>query len=415
VTSKERIVAAWNGSPADHVPLTVQAFGVPAHPAHRWERDGKPVNHWFSKRMEHIHTLPQPWSLEDDFARTQALLAIGIDDIIDVSVPWGTDPEVTFKDSLLPPTSTERHYVMVREYETPKGSLSHAVRKTEEGQNPGWVIQPDYVPLIEDFNIPRAVRHIVEEPQDVEKLAYLYCVPGKAEESWFRERMEKVKTFADSVSVPVQAWAAFGMDAVVWFCGTEKAVLLALDEPEAFGSLIDLVTEADEGRATLAASHPGVDMVVERGWYSSTDFWSPALFREFMVPHIRTIAASVHRYGKKFAYVMTTGVEVLGPLLADCGVDVLYFVDPLDPIQKGLSLVKVRDLLSDRMTLVGGLSSLTLTTCDSVRIEGEVAHAMEVLAPTKRFILHPVDALFPDTPWEGIEMMIESWKKRFSS
>jgi len=40
---------------------------------------------------------------------------------------------------------------------------------------------------------------------------------------------------------------------------------------------------------------------------------------------------------------------------------------------------------------------------------------MEVLAPTKRFILHPVDALFPDTPWEGIEMMIESWKKRFSS
>lgn len=31
---------------------------------------------------------------------------------------------------------------------------------------------------------------------------------------------------------------------------------------------------------------------------------------------------------------MTTGVETLGERLAECWVDVLYFVDPLDPVQK---------------------------------------------------------------------------------
>ena len=132
-----------------------------------------------------------------------------------------------------------------------------------------------------------------------------------------------------------------------------------------------------------------------------------------MVPHIKTMAMQ-HRHGKKYAYVMTTGVEIIGPILADCGVDVLYFIDPLDPIQKGLSLANVRDLLSDRMTLAGGISSLTLNSCDRVRIDREVSNALDVLAKTNRFILHPVDALFPDTPWEGIEMMIDSWKTGLS-
>ena len=28
-----------------------------------------------------------------------------------------------------------------------------------------------------------------------------------------------------------------------------------------------------------------------------------------------------------------------------------------------------------------------------------------------RFVLHPVDAVFPDTPWAGVRMLIEAWEK----
>jgi hypothetical protein len=40
-----------------------------------------------------------------------------------------------------------------------------------------------------------------------------------------------------------------------------------------------------------------------------------------------------------------------------------------------------------------------------------VKHALDVLGPTGRFILHPVDAVFPDTPWESVERMIDAWKR----
>jgi len=102
--------------------------------------------------------------------------------------------------------------------------------------------------------------------------------------------------------------------------GAEGAVLLALDEPAAFRRLWDIITETDLARVELAAATPGIDLVCERGWYSSTDFWSPTLFDEYVFPHVSQLAAAAHRYGRKFGYVMTTGVETLGPRLADAGV-----------------------------------------------------------------------------------------------
>jgi uroporphyrinogen-III decarboxylase len=201
------------------------------------------------------------------------------------------------------------------------------------------------------------------------------------------------------------------MDAVVWFCGAEGAVLFALDHPKEFGELFEIVTEADAGRTELAAAHPGVDIIVERGWYSSTNFWSPALFDSYALPHVTRLAAAAHAGRKKFGYVMTTGTEVLGPRLAEAGVDVLYFVDPLDPVQKGLSLERIRDLLSGSMTLVGGISSITLAGRDFAAIDRDVKRALDVLGPTNRFILHPVDSLFPDTPWESVEKLIEAWER----
>jgi uroporphyrinogen-III decarboxylase len=194
----------------------------------------------------------------------------------------------------------------------------------------------------------------------------------------------------------------------MWLTGIQGAILMAMDEPAAFGQLVDLVAETDLARTELAAAHPGVDMVVQRGWYSSTDFWSPRLFDAFVFPHLKEMAAIAHRHGKKFGYTMTTGIKTLGCRLADGGVDVLYFVDP---VQDRLPLETARDLLADRMTLVGGTNALSLASGDSRRIREEVCRAIEVLGPTRRFILQPVDAVFPDTPWEGVEQLIAAWKE----
>jgi hypothetical protein len=410
MTSKERILAALEGKLADHVPLTTWCFGFPAPPHLRWETGGQAVNYWYTKRLEHLHTLAQPWELEDEFKRAEAWLSLGIDDVLEVSVPWSQDPEVTWKDSQLAPGvvgGDGRYSVLMREYQTPSGPLRHAVKKTDP-EPEGWVIQPDHVPLIEDFNVARAVRHIVSAPADVPAIGHLFAPPDAQQRQWFANRMLQMKAFADLKGLLTQAWTAFGMDAAVWFAGAEGAVMMALDSPETFGQLLDIIFATDYARTELAVTQPGVDLVCQRGWYSSTDFWSPALFDQFVSPRLARLTELAHRHGKKFGYVMTTGVEILGPRLADAGVDLLYFVDP---IQDRITLEKAGDLLGNRMTLVGGTNALSLASGDPRRIQDEVGRALKILGPTNRFILHPVDAIFPDTPWSGVETMIRAWKQ----
>ncbi len=408
MTSRQRILAAWSGKPADRVPLTFWCFGNSVPPTLRWQRHGREVAHWYSLRLEHIHTLPQRWDLEDEANRVRGWQSLEVDDLLEVSIPWSTHPEVSWEDTELAPGGGESYPVLVREYSTPAGPLRHAVRRTGEQQGEGWVVQPDHVPLFEDFTIPRAVEHAVSSAEDVQRVPYLYAAPDEEARQWFARRMAAVGPLAGELAVPVQAWSAFGMDAVVWLAGTQSAILMAMDQPQAFGRLAEAVAATDVARTELAASHPGVDMIVMRGWYSSTDFWSPELFDRFVAPHLRAVAETAHRGGKKFAYAMTTGVELLGERLAEAGVDVLYFVDPL---LDEVSLEHLRDLLSERMTLVGGTNAITLGSGDSSRIEAEARHALQVLGPTGRFILHPVDAIFPDTPWEGVEALIAAWKR----
>jgi hypothetical protein len=410
MTSKERLLAALEGRPAEHVPLTTWCFGFPAPPRLRWSTKGQEVKHWYTKRLEHIHTLPQPWETEDEFKRAEAWLSLGIDDVLEVSVPWSQDPEVTWRDSRIArgaPGGDARYPVLVRDYQTPAGLLRHAVRKTEP-EPEGWVIQPDYVPLVEDYNVARAVQHLIREPAHVPALRHLFAPPDASQRRWFADRMAQMTAFADRKGLLTQAWTAFGLDAAVWLAGAKGAVMLATDAPGAFDQLLEIIFATDYARTELAAAHPGVDLLCQRGWYSSTDFWSPKLFERLVFPRLSRLTALAHQHGKKFAYVMTTGVEKLGPRLADAGVDVLYFVDP---IQDRITLEKARELLGGRMTLVGGTNALSLASGNPQRIRAEVRRALEVLGPTNRFILHPIDAVFPDTPWSGVATMINAWKQ----
>jgi len=408
MTSKERILAALNGQPADRVPLTTWCFGFRAPPHLQWETAGRPVKYWYSKRLEHIHTLSRPWELEDEFRRAEALLSMTVDDVLEVSVPWSRDPEVEFQDSTIPPDGAggdARYPVLVREYSTPSGPLRHAVRKTEDGGE-GWPLQPDCVPLFEDMNIPRAVEQAVSSPADVPAVRHLFTPPDTQQKEWFARRLAEMKAFADDKGLFTQAWSAFGMDAAVWLAGTQGAIMMALDSPDEFTRLMETIFETDYARTELAAANDGVDMVVQRGWYSSTDLWSPDLFDRHVYPYLSQLTALAHKHGKKFGYVMTTGVEILGPRLADAGVDLLYFVDP---VQDGITPERARELFQGRMTLAGGTNALSLASGDQGRIHDEVKRAIDALAPTNRFILHPVDAIFPDTPWEGVQQMIDAW------
>ena len=403
------MLAAIRHEQPDHVPLYSWVFGFSPLAGLRWSVNGEERKHWFTGRMEHLHTLPEPWGVTDDFKRVDAWLSLGVDDVLDVSVPWSMDERVSCKDSRLPAgTDSSPYPILVREYDTPDGPLRHAVRQTGEDHAPGWVIQPDHVPLIEDFNIPRAVEHLASSPEDVDKVRWLFRGPDAEQEKWLAERLVEVEDFADDRGVMVQAWTAFGVDGAVWMTGAEGAIMLCMEHPDAFAELLDIIHAADKARTRLALGH-AVDMVVQRGWYSSTDFWSPRIFNEQFKPRIAELASMAHERGKLFGYVMTTGVMSLGVEVMDAGVDLLYYVDP---VQDHVDLVEAQKLFAGKMAVAGGINtSVTLTSGSRDDIHKAVSSAVEAFGSDGGFVLSPVDALFPDTPSENVEIMIQAWRE----
>ena len=405
--SKTRILTTIKGEKPDHIPLYCWTFGFPPPKYLRWKSDGNKIKHWYTMRLEHIHTLPEPWDINQDFRRAEKWLSIGLDDILDISVPWGVHPDVKINDWQQPPSASEPYPLLCRRYETPIGTLNHIVRKTNEEQGSGWVIQPDYVPIFEDFNIPRGIRHAFSEPEDIEKLKYILCEPTKKQLADFRDRMSIIRKFAQEHGIMTQAWTAFGMDGVVWLAGVEKAITTAMEEPSLFQQLVDLMFNFDKLRTEIMLTIGGADMIVQRGWYSSTDFWSPALFRKFVLPHLKELADMVHQAGLPFAYVMTTGLMPLLDLLKEAGIDLLYFVDP---VQDNLNLKEFKQRLDGAFAVAGGINSgVTLRNGNIDEINGAVHSAVEVFSDGG-FILSPVDALFPDTPEESFEAMIGAWR-----
>jgi hypothetical protein len=61
--------------------------------------------------------------------------------------------------------------------------------------------------------------------------------------------------------------------------------------------------------------------------------------------------------------------------------------------------------------VAGGVNSgITLARGSHKEIQQAVQTAVQILAPGGGFILAPVDALFPDTPWSSVEAVIEVWR-----
>jgi uroporphyrinogen-III decarboxylase len=181
---------------------------------------------------------------------------------------------------------------------------------------------------------------------------------------------------------------------------------MAMLESDLFAQVVDLVDEFDRMRTNLMLDVGGVDLVVQRGWYSSTDFWSPELFGRYVLPNLKANVRRVHEAGARFAYVMTTGVRPLLRCFVDAGVDLYYWADP---VQGDADLRTVRAELGGKTAVAGGVNApLTLGRGTPAEIRKAVRDAIETLGPAG-FILEPVDSLFPDTPWPAVEVMIEAW------
>ena len=353
----------------------------------------------------------------DQLEMADQMLAWGLDAMIQVppwlltvpgdaadvrGLPVAYDPAVRIREWSEQPDG-ERYPVLHKDYITPEGVLSVRVSRTED-----WPYG-DHVPFLDDFIVPRAKKMPISQPADLAPLHWLLAPPTRDHVTEFRALALRLKTYAYRRELLVSGGVGVGGDMAGWLVGLQNLIYLAADQPDFVADVLDMIAVWNRARMEVVLEE-GVDIWVRRGWYEGCDFWSPKMYRRFLLPHLKQEVDLAHSAGAKFGYILTANAMPLIDTLLEAGIDVLIGVDP---VMGGAILEVLRDKVAGRMCLWGGVNgALTVEQGSPEQIRAAVGHALDVLAPTNGFILAPVDEVdnLSEQTWNNVQVFIQAWK-----
>lgn len=386
LSSRERLLAVLRYQQPDYVPLLLHPFG--------WQP-------WWR---------PRPCG--DQIEMAEAFLAFGLD-------AWlGVGPPVVFHPAVKVHQRIERRAedpwpCMVKEYDTPAGVFRQEVFLTDDWVTPEWPQhkhgEPE-VELLDDYNVVRYRTCPIQTEQDLEKLKYLFMPLGDEHAGAFREHAEATARHARRLGVLLYGQASAGTDAAVWLCGVGPLLEMALDRPGMFEALLDVLQARSRRNVEVLLDTP-VDLVMRRGYYEGTTFWSPAMYRRFFLPRFKELADLAHQGGKFMGYTMSIGyMPLLGELL-EAGHDLHFLLDPLRAGGRREDLAKAKAAWNGRISILGAINQpITLDKGTDQAVREEVYHSVRTLGPDG-LGLCPVEAIHTFTPRQSLAAMIEAWRQ----
>lgn len=387
MTSRERMLAALACADLDHVPCSFMIFA-----ALRGRCDS-----------------------DEQFVRRQ--VAMGLDPFV-TTASWASARNLEHRDLpgidlRFPPQVQVRQWreerpgepdLLHKEYETPAGTLKAEVLETEDWPYPG------HIPLMDDYLIPRGVRFPVQERADLAALRHLLGLPHPDDVTRYCERAAQAKALAEELDLLLTGGMGVGMDAAAWLCGQQQLVFLAMDQPSLVEELAEIIHGWNAARMAEVLAG-GVDLFVRRGWYEGTDFWSPPMYRRFVLPWLTREVEMAHEAGARFACINTSGTMGILEMLLEAGVDVLIGVDPVQGV--GTDMRRMRAMVGDRMALWGGVNGfVTVELGSDDEIRASVRLALAELGP-RGTILSPVDNIRDesDDALRRVDVLIEAWRE----
>jgi len=292
--------------------------------------------------------------------------------------------------------------IMVKEYQTPAGTLRAEVRQTDDWR---W---RDHVPFLDDYIIPRSRKFLVTQPSDLEPLRYLLVPTSPEEVATFEAESKPFQTLAKYQGLLVAGGWGVGADLIGWICGLENMVFLSYDSPAAFQDLLELIATWNRSRMEVVLN-AGIDLYIKRAWYENLDFFTPNSWTKYIFPILKAETSLAHERGAKFGYVITSNCMPLLEKFVEAGVDVLIGVDP-----HRWNIEETKQRVGDRICLWGGINGyLTVEMGSEEEVRAEVQRAMHVLAPGSGFILSPVDNVREGTKQatNNVGILIDEWQR----
>lgn len=292
---------------------------------------------------------------------------------------------------------------LFKEYLTPAGKLSTSVRLSED-----WP-HGEFIPFIDDYQIPRADKPLITSENDLEPLHYLLTPPLETDILAFAQEASIARSFADKYRVLLAGGWGVGMDMANWLCGMENLMVLMIEQPQFVSRILEIIHQWNLRRMEVILA-AGIDLYIRRAWYEGCDFVIPKFFQQEILPRLKAEAAFAHENGVKFGYICSSGTKPMLDFYNEAGIDVLIGIDPIQGTHTNLELMKEK--IGESVCLWGGVSAaITLERGSEAEVRSAVRGALETLGP-KGLILSPVDNITVDEPgtWNNIEIFIDEWK-----
>jgi hypothetical protein len=352
-------------------------------------------------------------------------IALGMDPMIDLThvglrpteyhempgIPVHLGPGVSTREFREAPPAGERYGLLHRQYITPAGTLTCTVAQTDD-----WPYG-DHVPFLNDYIEPRARAFPVRSPEDLPALKYLLAAPTAEDVQFCRDAWDEPKKFAAQRGLLLAGGWGVGVDAAAWLMGLTNALMAGLDQPEFLDGFLEIIHQWSCRREELVLEHK-VDLFIRRAWYEGTSFWSPDLYRRFLLPRLAKEVRLAHQAGAKFGYIVTAGSLQFLDLIIEAGVDVIMGVEDVQDHGMDYAALKARvaraaSPSAGRVGLWGGVNGfVTIEQGSDEDVVAATTKAVETLGPDG-FILAPVDNVrnASEAVWRRIMLFVQTWKK----
>ena len=179
--------------------------------------------------------------------------------------------------------------------------------------------------------------------------------------------------------------------------GPSRAMTMLVDEPGLAGRVMSVGTDASIELGN-AFARIGVDCLYIGDAFASGSVISPAMYREFCAPLYARATESGHANGLLVYKHCCGNYTPLLPILREEPLDAMEGIDPTS----GMSVAATAEALQGRMTMIGGVSCLTLCNGTPEAVLAEARACIREGGVDGRYVLGSACAVPRFTPPENM-------------
>jgi len=224
----------------------------------------------------------------------------------------------------------------------------------------------------------------------------------------FSRVADEIAAHRDRAIIGVFTWGAYFV--ATYLRGTENLMLDFGLRRQYAETLINTIAERSLALLDrlLEAGGQGLDIVYMADDYCSqlAPMFSPADFRQFVMPYLAQVAARVHAAGKKFLLHCCGAVRPLMPMLIEAGVDML---EPIQTRAAGMDPAGLKRDFGRHICFYGGVDLQETLRGPRQGVVDEVRRLIDLLGQGGGYILGPGHTYIQvDAPLENILAMYDA-------